>query len=263
MNIAFFADSYRPYTSGVVHSIDSFRSELTAQGHNVYIFCPGYKNYAPEPGVFRFKSLPAPTNKDFRIAIPLSLKIFSLARSLKLDIVHSHSPFLLGRLGQKVARKLDVPFVFTYHTLYEHYVHYVPFARTLSKWAVLRIAKDFCNRSDLVVVPTSIVEKMLKSAGVRTPLAVIPTGVDLTKFTRTDPGFLRSRLNLNSPHKIMLFVGRLGREKNLQFLLSCAAQIMRAEPLAVLVLVGGGPLGELLKRTADKLGVGSRTYFLG
>jgi glycosyltransferase involved in cell wall biosynthesis len=96
-------------------------------------FAPSYKDCSNENRVYRFASIPSPTNRDFTLALPFSLKLRPTIKQLNLDLIHVHSPFLLGRLGARYARKIDVPLVFTYHTLYEQYVHYVPFAQSGSK----------------------------------------------------------------------------------------------------------------------------------
>lgn len=130
MRIGFFTDSYRPYTSGVVRSIDLFTREFKRRGHTVYIFGPSYPltRYPKEDNIFRFASIPAPTMPDFAIPIPLSAQLGATIRRCNLEIIHVHSPFLLGRLGAAAAQQHGLPLVFTFHTLYEHYAHYLPVA---------------------------------------------------------------------------------------------------------------------------------------
>ncbi|MCR4419100.1 MAG: glycosyltransferase family 4 protein [Clostridia bacterium] len=263
--IGFFTDSYRPYTSGVVRSIETFTAHLRRLGHRVYIFAPRYPNAPPEEGVFRFASVPAVTQRDFRLALPLSLSLGNTVRRLKLDLIHVHSPFLLGSLGADAARRHGLPLVFTYHTLYDQYVHYVPFFPELSRRVVRQYTRRFCNRCDLVITPTTQIADLLRRQGVTAPLAVVPTGIELERFRRGDRNRLRQRYTLPPEAKILLYVGRLGREKNLPFLLKSFARLRRLAglPPLRLVLVGGGNAEEETKRLAAELGVAEETVFTG
>lgn len=263
MNIGYFTDSYRPYTSGVVRSIETFTRELKKLGHQVYIFAPMYKDCEKEPGVFRYLSVPSPTNQDFTLAIPISLRARPLVRKLKLDIIHVHSPFLMGRLGAHVARAERIPLVYTYHTLYDKYVHYVPFAQELSSKVVQKIATDFSNRCDLVIVPTSVIGEVIRQNGVRTPLVNIPTGIEIDDYRKGDSQWLRQTYRIPEHHRILLFVGRIGQEKNIEFLIRAFYQVQQRLPDTTLVLVGGGPQEQELKELVAALGISEKVVFTG
>jgi len=264
LKIGVFTDSYRPYTSGVVRSIDTFTSELKAMGHDVYIFAPSYPRYREEENrVFRFASIPAPTNPEFSLALPFSLQLRPTISRWRPDIIHVHSPFLLGRVGARYARQLGVPLVFTFHTLYDQYVHYVPFAREVTRELTRRFCRDFCNQCDLVVVPTGIIGEHLKKMGVRTPVKKIPTGINLEEFSGGNKQWLRDRYAVRPEEKILLFVGRLGREKNVEFLLHVFAAVQKDMPQTRLIIVGSGPEEETLKKQTVELGLGDRVIFTG
>ncbi len=254
-----FTDSYLPYTSGVVRSLQTFRQELTALGHRVFIFAPDYGT-PREPDVFRYFALPAPTHRGYYLAVPLSLRTRGTIRRLQLDVIHVHSPFLLGRLGLVTGHRLGLPVVFTYHTLYDRYAHYAPVLGSSLRSLVGRVARDFCNRCDLVIAPTASVARLLESAGVRSPLRIVPTGVDLTEFAAADPSWAREELALTSRQRLLVTVGRLGREKNLVFLLEVLSHL---GPEVRLAVVGDGPLRRQLEETADRLGVTGRVTFTG
>lgn len=263
MNIAFFSDSYHPYTSGVVQSIDTFTQEFREAGHKVYIFSPNYPNCEKEEAVYRFFSVPSLVHQDFTLAIPFSVTLKNKLKELEIDIIHVHSPFLLGRLGAKMAKKLNLPLVFTYHTLYEQYVHYVPFAQNFSRQVVRKISKDFCNSCDLVVVPTEIIKDVICQYGVTSEIEVIPTGIDLKPYAQGNPNWLRERYNIPKDEQVLLFVGRLGVEKNIEFLLRAFEKVLQSFPSATLVLVGGGPQAETFKNLADKLKISHKVIFTG
>lgn len=271
MRIAVFTDSYRPYTSGVVRSIETYRDELQARGHEVFIFAPRYdwrrrgEEKIRDEHVFRFYSLPTPTKTGFSLAIPLSIHLRQDLRQLGIDLVHVHSPFLLGRLGARAAKDLGLPLVFTFHTLYDHYVHYFPVARNLTKRVTQRLAVEFCNRCDTVLVPTGVIGDYIKELGVLAPVRNLPTGIKIDEFAHGDRVWLRKRFGIDEAEKVLLFVGRMGLEKNIGFLLRAFQKTVASHadlPLR-LVLVGGGPETEHFQQQAASLGIASKTIFTG
>lgn len=255
MKIGVFTDSYKPYTSGVVTSISTFREELEKLGHQVYIFAPSYPEYnEKEDGVYRYYSLPSPTNPDYTLAIPIFPGMNSLLKKLNLDIIHVQSPFTMGRVGLHYAHRYDLPIVFTYHTLYDQYVHYVPVAQDLARDVTIKYSSNFCNQCDHIVVPTWEVEAMLTKYNIKTPRTVIPTGVPIEKFNNGDHQWLRKNYNIPEENRILLFVGRLTKEKNLDFLINAFKQIHDQIPETTLVLTAQGPLEGDLKKQAQSLG---------
>ncbi len=263
MKIAMFSDSYSPYTSGVVRSVETFTNELTRLGHQVFIFAPNYPNCEKESGVYRFFSIPSPTNKDFALAFPFSLSLWSKVKKLQPDIIHVHSPFLLGRLGAKWARRLGIPLVFTYHTLYDKYVHYIPINQQIVKELTIKMTMDFCNHCDQVITPTKIIANHLIENGVEVPVTAVPTGIITEEFQNADKSWLRSRYNIPLDKKILLFVGRLGKEKNISFLLDCYLEIFKQYQDTVLVLVGSGPDEESLKEKVKEYRLQNNVIFTG
>ncbi|MDD3024512.1 MAG: glycosyltransferase, partial [Syntrophomonadaceae bacterium] len=260
MKIGIFSDSYKPYTSGVVTSIMTFKEELTKLGHDIFIFAPSYANYEElEENVYRFYSLPAPTNPDFSLAVPVYPGINMLVKKLGLDIIHVHSPFTMGRVGLHYARKYRLPVVFTYHTLYDQYVHYVPLAQELAREVAVKYSVNFCNNCQHVVVPSSEVKHILGSYEVKTPLTVIPTGVAVHKFQNGEKDWLKKNYNIPEGNKILLFVGRLTREKNLEFLIQAFNELKASMPNTSLVLTAQGPLENELKSLVLEIGLSLET----
>ncbi|MFU8794443.1 MAG: glycosyltransferase family 4 protein [Dethiobacteria bacterium] len=265
MKIGVFTDSFRPYTSGVVRSIELFSREFTAHGHEVYIFGPDYPLLHPpkEEGVFRFISLPAPTMPEFSLPIPISVQLGPTIKRIGLEIIHVHSPFLLGSLGARAARRHRLPLIFTFHTLYDQYVHYFPFAEEASRQVVQAIGRDFCNRCNMVVAPSQLVVNYLRRIGVKAPIENIPTGVDLEEFRNLDKYWLRDNYGIKDKEKVLLFVGRLGKEKNVTFLLKSFEMILNRHPDTKLVMVGAGPQDKYLEKMCKEAGIRDKVIFTG
>lgn len=262
MRIGMFTDSYKPYTSGVVRSIETTAAKLTELGHEVYIFAPNYPNCEEEEGVFRFASVPTPTYPDFSIALPFSLNLNATVKRLDLDVIHVHSPFSMGLLGSRCAKRFDIPLVFTYHTMYDQYVHYLPFAQGFSKKVVLKLSCNFCNRCDLVITPTNIVRQII-APNVVTKVKALPTGIEISEFDHLDRQWLRQQYQIPDEKKILLHLGRLGKEKNVGFLLQAYQIIRKTQPQSVLVIVGDGPDRESLESQVKEMGLSQVVLFTG
>jgi glycosyltransferase involved in cell wall biosynthesis len=249
--------------NGVAVSVATFAHELERQGVRVYIFAPAYRGYQETAdNVFRFPSFHPPHVPDYPLSFPYSSKALARFGGLHIDVVHTHSPFLLGRVGAALARRHRLPLVHTYHTLITEYVHYVPFARGLARRAAIRLSRTYCNRATAVIVPTPAIRDVLHSYGVTAPIAVIPTGVDLQP---DPPGrqTLRQQWGVSEATPVLLFVGRIAREKNVALLLQTHARIVQTFPEACLVLVGGGPELAASQARARALGIADRTRFVG
>lgn len=264
MRVAIFTDSYKPYLSGVVRSIETFSEEMSKLGCQYTIYAPSYPGVLRESNVFRFPSIPSLSNTGFYLALPLAPGLKAHLEQNPPDIIHVQSPFILGRVGAKYARKLKVPLVFTYHTLYDQYTHYVPFAKGISKDITRRLCTEFCNRCDLVITPTDIIAQHIKGMGVKTTVKWVPTGIRTEEFTGVDRNWLRQRYGISKEETLLLFVSRLGKEKNVYFLIDSFAEIVKhcLEPVRML-LVGEGPEGEKLKEYCFSRGLSDKVIFTG
>ncbi len=263
MKVGIFTDSYLPYVSGVVKSIEFFRQEYQKQGHEVYIFAPHYAKCTKEPRIFRYASVPSLANPGYNLAIPFSVRVHPLLKNLHLDIIHVHSPFLLGRVGARYARKHRIPLVVTFHTLYEKYVHYFPWKQKTTRELTRRICRNFCNSCDLVISPTQIVADYLIDLGVNSPIETIPTGIELAPFREPNLHWLRNTYRLSPEKKILIFVGRLGQEKNIPFLFKILQKLLPVYPELCLVLVGDGPEKENFVQQIHQMGLEKQIILTG
>ena len=264
MRIGIFTNNYLPLQGGVGTSCEILRRGSRALGHEPYVFAPRVPGYTdPAPEVFRYASIPAPTYPDFSLAIPFSPRIVRVVEALKLDVFHAQHPFLLGQAARRLARRFDRPLIFTYHTRYEKYAHYVPFHRALVERMATRRSVGFAAQADLVVAPSQPIRRFLESQGVRRPIAVLPTGVEVDLFVPGDRALARRALGLPLANAILLSVGRLDREKSLDLLLTAFAHVAAEVPKALLLLVGQGKEADRLRALGRRLGCEDKIRFLG
>jgi glycosyltransferase involved in cell wall biosynthesis len=261
---ALFTNNYLPFRGGVTISVETLRRGLEAAGHEAWVFAPRFPG-APADGsrVVRYPSLPAATYPEFALAVPYSRRIGRLVQRLGVDVLHAHHPFLLGPTAARLARRLGRPLVFTYHTRYEKYAHYVPLSRRLVESAAIRLSTRFAARSDMVIAPSALVRDELQARGVRAPIAVVPTGVDLQRFSPGDRDAARRALRLPTSGALLLYVGRLDPEKSVERVLLAFDRLASTVPDARLVLVGQGTAGAPLRARARSLGAAPRIAFLG
>ncbi|RME99269.1 MAG: glycosyltransferase family 4 protein [Chloroflexi bacterium] len=264
MHIAFFTNTYVPVMSGVVQSIRTFRNSLVEQGHNVFIFAQhaeGYKD--TEPFVFRYPAISLPMQQKYPVIIPLSPRVDWLMPALKLDVIHSHHPFLLGQAAAAKAADLGVPLVFTYHTRYRAYSHYVPFNQKLVKTAIEDMLAEYMKKCHHIVVPSESIKQILSEVyGIREQMTAIPTGMDLSLWENADgPAVRRSRGW--GQDTVLISVGRLAKEKNWPTLIRAAAQVIRHRAGVRLCLIGDGDERRKLEALAAELGVAERVEFTG
>jgi glycosyltransferase involved in cell wall biosynthesis len=266
MVIAIFSESFTPIINGVSISIETFAKHLQELGCKLYFFAPRFPGYKDKnSSVFRFPSFRFPHHPEYPIPIPFSPRIFEAFSSLKVDIVHPQTPFLLGWTAKYLARRNGAALVTTYHTFYEEYSHYAyPIPSFLIKPFLRKLSKDFCNLCDAVVVPSKPAEQLLRSYGVYRPIEVIPTGLELDSWYREEnPAFPRFSLGIPPDASILTYVGRLAVEKNVQILLSSFRKLLEKIPNVYLLFVGSGPQEEELKGLAEELGVSDKCRFLG
>jgi glycosyltransferase involved in cell wall biosynthesis len=264
MKIGIFTNAYKPIISGVVNSILLIRKGLTALGHRVYIFAPGYSGYRDrEAGVFRFPSLNLTRKVRFPIALPYSPRLSRIIERVGLDVIHCHHPFVLGNVGARYARKLKIPLIFTFHTQYEQYSHYIPLPQEAVKRAARAAVKKYAGKCDSIICPSPAMLELLQDYGVDMAVEMLPNAIDIHKFKGRDGGRVRQKLGLEEDEKLLIYVGRMGVEKNLPFMLDSFRDALKEYPRARLMIVGEGPELSALTRMKDGMGLGGRVIFTG
>lgn len=263
LRVGFFTEIYRPVVNGVVASIEGLAEGLRARGHVVYCFAPSMPGYAEKDGpVFRMPSLPLPTRTPYRLTLPLVSRRNLNGVIKHLSIVHVHSPFVTGWMGLHYARRYGMPLVYTYHTRLEAYAHYVPFEPHATRYAANQLTRTFANFADAVVVPTPAMASRLRELGVTARIEIVPSGVDLRFFAsgRRDDA-ARSANDVHYGERLLLYVGRLAKEKNIELLLRALA--LAEDARLKLVIAGDGPVRDELETIARELSVWRQTRFLG
>jgi 1,2-diacylglycerol 3-alpha-glucosyltransferase len=264
MNIAIFTNNYLPNPYGVSGSIESFRKQFEKRGHTVYIFAPSYKNYQDKNlNVFRYPSLDIKYKIKFPLAIPCSRKMDKIIDNLDLNIIHSQHPNLLGSAAKKWAKKKSIPLVFTWHTLYDQYTHFVPIIpdKLAAKYIINKAVK-YANRSDFVITPTNSVQKIIQAWGVANKnIASVPTGVEEEFYQNADRNIIRSKFNIEYDEILLLLVSRLTQEKNIEFLFDSAIKILKNNKAVKFLVSGDGYLLPKLKNMASANNLQDRIIF--
>ncbi len=269
MNIGFFTECWDPQINGVITSIKNLQYELNRRNNSIYVFAPHYKNHNDnDPHIFRQWAIKYFFQPEFNFASLLKFKALQKARHWKIDLIHSHTEFSLGIIASGVAKQLKVPFVLTFHTLWEYYSHY--FLWDILPQNLFRYFLSLLYKSpDYFIAPSQKVKSYLENImNVTATIKVIPTGLNLNHFfnydvtpqTRHD---FRKKYGLAHNDKVMLFVGRIGREKSIDVLIRGLAQLGRKYSHIKLLLVGGGPGIPELQKQAKKLHVEDSVIFTG
>ncbi len=264
MRIVMATNTYKPITGGLEKSVSVFSEEYRKRGHQVLIVTPEHKD-APEKekDVFRLAAIQNFNGTDFSVELPVHFNLTKKLDEFRPDIIHAHHPFLVGDTALRIAEKYKIPLVFTHHTLYEEYTHYVPFnAKGLKKF-VINLASEYANLSDHVFVPSESIFNLIESRGVRTKKDVIPTGVYIDEFAEGKGSRCRERFEIKKDVFLIGTVGRVAPEKNIEFLTDAVTDFLKKERKAGFLVVGEGDSLELIKERFKQENLSERLYCAG
>lgn len=262
MRIGMMADTYKPHVSGITNYIDLNKRYLERAGHDVFVFTFGDLDYRDdEPRVIRSPGLPL-QKTGFYLSFRYSRAAKRLLQSM--DIIHVHHPFLSGRLALRYARPLQIPVVFTNHTRYDLYAQaYMPLMpEEISDGLLRAYMPNFCEAVDLVISPSAGMEKVLRRLDVKAPIEVVPNGVELGRYYEARP-LLRADFGFSADDILFIYVGRLGPEKNLDFLLRAFNGVAQAFDHVRLLILGDGPARADTEALAASLGLSACVRFEG
>jgi glycosyltransferase involved in cell wall biosynthesis len=264
MNILMMSNTYAPIVGGIEKSIAVFSDQFRRQGHRVIIAAPEYKGRPKnEQDVVRLPALQKFNGTDFSVNLPTSGKFSKLVEEFKPEIIHSHHPFLMGDLALRMAGQYQVPMVFTYHTMYEQYLHYLPVHNETVKRFVIELSVGYANLADSVIVPSESVRDVLLERGLTAPVHVVPTGIEVGCFSAGDGKPLRERFGISAGDFMLGHVGRLEPEKNLEFLSGCVRGFLKEHEEARFLVVGRGSLEKKIRQNFQSDGLGDRLHWAG
>jgi 1,2-diacylglycerol 3-alpha-glucosyltransferase len=271
MNIGIFSDTYTPQVNGIVTVVRALKTGLEKRGHRAYVFTVQHPYAVEEPGVFRIKSIQFPNEPQHRIGVFLEKQLVDIARPLNLDIIHTHSEFSLMLASRRISKRLNIPSIHTLHTYYQDYLYYAPlllelfFTRHLSVFF-----KNVLRGQRCIIAPSRKIKDYFDSVKYNwPPVEVVPNGIDLSNFYERSGELsrgtreFRQRFALAPDDELIVFVGRLGQEKNVERLLENFKEIVTRRPRAKLILVGDGPGRKDLEGRGADLGIREFMVFTG
>jgi 1,2-diacylglycerol 3-alpha-glucosyltransferase len=300
MRIGIFSDRYLPQTDGVSYSIETFRSELEKLGHEVYVFAPrpSWRYKEQSKRIIRFAAMKGLFWDDLLASFYIPPAAIRQIDRLKLDIVHYQTPGPIGLLGAYYALRFHIPLVTTYHTdLYEYVKHYpkvlpgtialsllapvitgggmseyrsvltsIKPERSVDKWNQKIVVRDLTllhNHCDLVITPSKKMERQLLSWKTTSRIATLPTGVERIPASNRDLKAVQRKYDIADEDKLIIFVGRIGTEKNVSLLIRAFNTIGRRNTKAKLMIVGAGDDLNKFKEQAGKSPYSDRIIFTG
>lgn len=261
------ADMYKPHISGVTNYILHNKQAYEAAGHEVFVFTFGDEDYVDdEPNVIRSPHLPLSYKygqSDFSVGVRYTRENKRLLQSM--DVIHLHHPFVSGTLALRYAKPKGIPVVFTNHTRYDIYMKvFMPhLPGSLGRAFLETYLPTFCRSCDLVISPSESLEQFLRKVKVKSPIEIIPNGIDLTPFQGVRTTIKRETFGFSDDDTLLIYVGRVSGEKNLPFLLRSFHGISSAFANVKMLVVGDGPEREDLQARAREMGIDDRVYFTG
>lgn len=263
MRIGLFTDTYPPYLNGVSTSISMLERALRKKGHQVFIVTVNPENmtYVYEKNIIRIPGIPTGIY-DYRLTGIYPIRAIKTIKKWNLDIIHSHTEFGIGTFARIIAKQLNIPVVHTYHTMYEDYVHYIThgYFNGPSKKIVEYLTKFYCDKTaqELIVPTKKAYDLFIEKYKVEKNVHIIPTGIEIEKFYKENIDTkklnkIKEKLNIKKEDKIILYVGRLGEEKNVDFLIDNQEYFVKKNKSVKLVIVGNGPDYEKFKEKSKKL----------
>ena len=263
MRIGIFSDTYPPYINGVSTSIEVLQKALEKKGHEVFIVTVNNKKlgYDVSDKVIRIPGIPIGLY-DYRLSGVYPLRVVRKIKKWNLDVIHCHTEFGVGLFARVVSNQFGIPLVHTYHTMYEDYVHYVTkgyFSGASQK--IIRYLTDFyCDRTatELIVPTKKTIDLFKEKYKFAKSVHIVPTGIPLEKYylenyNKNDIENLKKSLNFKADDFIILFVGRIAKEKNIEFLIDNHVPLVKKNKNAKLMIIGDGPLMESMNKKINKL----------
>lgn len=268
MKILITTDLYKPSINGVVTSVLNLSEELIKMGHDVKILTLSRTIHSHKnDNVYYIKSVPVNVYPDIRATVLLYDKLISELISWKPDVIHSQCEFFTYTYGKYISRKTKAPIVHTYHTMYEDYISYLKIDKKYSRQVVSFMSKNRLKDATVIIAPTNKVKKTLLAYDITKDIKVIPTGLNMLSFEinfeEADKEKLRKKYSIPSDGDLLLYLGRIGEEKNIKELLVYFKSLIEKRNNIYLLVVGGGPYEKKLAQEIKDLSLDSRVIMTG
>jgi glycosyltransferase involved in cell wall biosynthesis len=264
MNILLMTNTYAPHVGGVARSVAAFANEFRILGHGVLVVAPTFEGAEEDDEhVIRVRAIEHFRQTDFSLPLPLPHRVLQRIDQFEPAVIHSQHPFLLGHSALRIGASRDTPVVFTHHTQYERYAHYVTGESALAKHFIIDLVAAYCELCNAVIAPSETIAETVRERGVQTSISVIPTGVDVERFAAGNGVDFRRSFGIPRDAFVVGHVGRLAPEKNLGFLAEAVAEYLGSNDRAWFVVVGVGPSEREIIGACAQAGVGDRLVMLG
>ncbi len=264
MNILIVTNTFTPHVGGVARSVEAFTAEYRRRGHRVLVLAPEFPDMEEDAtDVIRIPAIQNFNASDFSVVLPLHPSLSEEVDDFNPDVVHSQHPFLLGSTAVRLARHRKLPLVFTHHTLYEQYTHYVPGDSPALKRFTIELATRYANLCDQVFAPSESIRDIIRERGVEKPIEVVPTGVQPERFARGDRTFFRAAHDIPDDAFVVGHLGRLAPEKNLEFLARAVLRFLADHRDAMFLVVGAGPSENAIRKLFSEAGLADRLRIAG
>jgi glycosyltransferase involved in cell wall biosynthesis len=261
------SDVYFPRINGVSTSIKTFRNKLTELGHEITLITPEYGPYdLSDSLLLRIPSRVVPMDPEDRLM--KSGAIYQLEQRLKqehYDLIHIQTPFVAHRVGVRLAQRLGLPVIESYHTYFEEYLyHYFPYLpKPLMRFAARWFTRKQCNNVDALIVPSEAMNQVLQEYGVTRPMEIIPTGIEERYLNWPGTTHFKHDYKIEKDRPVLVHIGRVAHEKNIDFLFEVLSEVRRTFPNILLVVAGEGPALNHLKSLSRQLGLEDNVLFVG
>jgi len=268
MKILLTSDTYENQINGVSCSVITLRDELRKKGHDVRVLTLSRDNESKMVKTdYLIGSFSVPFYPDARQTLRFKDKIINDIVKWHPDIIHIQTEFSIGRIAKKVAKACNVPYINTSHTFYEDYTNYVIPSKTIGRVVARKLTKKSYANSAAVIAPTKKIKDVLTSYGVTSPIYIIPTGINLDRFGKKlsiiERAKLKSQLHLTSKSKVLVSIGRVAKEKNLDEIIDFLPELVKKDSNIVLLIGGDGPYKKNIENKVKKLKMDKYVRFLG
>lgn len=275
MRIGIFTETYTPYISGLVTSEVMLKNALEKLGHEVYVVTANLESfkyeYNEKEHILKIPGVPTGIY-DSRLTSIYPISAVNKIKNWKLDVIHSQTEFAIGTFARLFAKQYNIPLVHTYHTMYEDYIHYITkgYFEKSSKKIIEYLTKFYCDKTATeLIVPTNKTYKLFKEKyRFEKNINIIPTGIEVERFYKEnvdskEVSNLRKSLNLTKKDFVILFVGRLAEEKNIEFLLNAHHELSKVDENIKLLIVGDGPDKEKYEKEVKDMQEEKNILFIG